>query len=256
MKIAICDDNRNDIKYLRNLIEISKICPSDAEFYEFTSGEELLENYQNYNIVFLDMLMGGLNGNQTAERIRKQDSEVILSFYSDFEVAAHKILHSRPTRYLLKSSSEKTLSEEIDYVLREAMNKTKNMELKIQYYGTTAVLKLSDILYISINNKGSLVWITENKANEIWKPDEMPKELALKSAKSLTYYYFLLKYSGFIYASKSYIVNAENVVALTPDCSLVLKNGCRLGLARRTKKAFEEEYGKFWSIRYANGRKS
>lgn len=52
MKIAICDDCLKDIEYLKKLIQDSKICLFNVEFAEFTSGEELLSCYSDFDAIF------------------------------------------------------------------------------------------------------------------------------------------------------------------------------------------------------------
>lgn len=253
MKIAICDDCKADVKYLRELIKDSEFYSKSLELFEYSSGEELLENYSDFDAVFLDMQMGGMDGNETAERIRKDDSEVIISFYSGFEVAAHKVLHSQPYRYLIKGSEKERLSLDIDMVLKKVMEKKRKRQLEVKYRGETVLLKLSDILYITINGKSSQIWITDKKATEIWGAKDKPQELAIKSGTNLRTYYQQLKDYGFIHASKSYIVNAENVVAQSP-CNVTLKGGYKLSLTRGEKKTFEEEFGKYWSLGYKGER--
>lgn len=104
MKIAICDDCLEDIEYLKKLIQASKMCPANvefAEFAEFASGEDLLSSHSNFDAIFLDMQMEGMDGKEIAREIRKRDSNVVLSFYSAFTENAHNVLDFRPLKYLL-----------------------------------------------------------------------------------------------------------------------------------------------------------
>ena len=39
---------------------------------QFNSGEELLQSEEDFDIVFLDIMMDGLDGMKTAKRIRKK----------------------------------------------------------------------------------------------------------------------------------------------------------------------------------------
>lgn len=73
MNIAICDDCMIDVIRLEKLIKASKLCPKDMEITRFISGEE------------------GMNGIDTAKKIRKCNSKAVLSFYSGYEVGAQNL---------------------------------------------------------------------------------------------------------------------------------------------------------------------
>ena len=49
---------------------------------QFNSGEELLQSEEDFDIVFLDIMMDGLDGMKTAKRIRKKASCRLLVFIS------------------------------------------------------------------------------------------------------------------------------------------------------------------------------
>uniref|UniRef100_UPI002675310A response regulator n=1 Tax=Enterocloster clostridioformis TaxID=1531 RepID=UPI002675310A len=101
MKIAILDDCSADIGFLETLILESNIdntiifddnSQAKAEFYEFADGETLLAEFDAFDIIFFDINLGtGMDGLQTAERIRERDTEVMLVFYSASDLPGSKI---------------------------------------------------------------------------------------------------------------------------------------------------------------------
>ena len=72
MNIAICDDNQEHINIIESYI-LNQYMP-DISTDAFYSGEELVksynEGYGNYDVIFLDMEMGRLNGIDTDSHIR------------------------------------------------------------------------------------------------------------------------------------------------------------------------------------------
>ena len=66
--VLIVDDTPMNLTVARELLKATKVFVSTAE-----SGEECLEKvkYGDYDIVFLDHLMPGMDGIETVERIRK-----------------------------------------------------------------------------------------------------------------------------------------------------------------------------------------
>lgn len=66
--IGICDDDPIFIKYIKRLFcEVQR----EIEFYEYLSGEALIQDMQtreSYDLLILDMQLPGMDGNETAKR--------------------------------------------------------------------------------------------------------------------------------------------------------------------------------------------
>lgn len=98
MKLAICDDME---MYLEMIKEKINLCMPDGphEIDEFSSGEELLENFEKgkYDAAILDMYMKRLNGVQTAEKICEIDNAVIIAFHTsdDYLKSSNIIMKKR-----------------------------------------------------------------------------------------------------------------------------------------------------------------
>lgn len=81
VKVAIVDDETEQIMKIRQIV---------AAFFEekkikisvntFTSGEVLLSDSTFYNLIFLDIQMNGLDGIETAQRLRVKSKSAAL-FY-------------------------------------------------------------------------------------------------------------------------------------------------------------------------------
>lgn len=74
-KIAICDDDKRYRKTIREIIEHKNSLPeNEIRFYEYESGNELLKHTDIlHELVFIDIRMPGLDGNQTALKLRNCD---------------------------------------------------------------------------------------------------------------------------------------------------------------------------------------
>ena len=84
MNLAICDDMEMYLDILKD--KISSCLPNEVhEIDEFSSGEELLENFEKgkYDVAILDMYMKELNGLQTAEKICDIDNDIIIAFHTN-----------------------------------------------------------------------------------------------------------------------------------------------------------------------------
>lgn len=71
MRVAIVDDQRADSAALYGLLTEAMPMLTFVDVYD--SGERFLDSSAQYDLVFLDILMEGLDGIETARRLRKRD---------------------------------------------------------------------------------------------------------------------------------------------------------------------------------------
>lgn len=101
MRIAVVDDERparSELKYL-----ISQFAPS-AEIVEAGSSEifiEMLEK-ESFDICFVDISLGGMNGTTLASLIKKNQPEVQIVFATAYQDYAVKAFEIGAVDYLLK----------------------------------------------------------------------------------------------------------------------------------------------------------
>src|SRR5690554_483702 len=85
ISIALCDDETKYLDYYEEKIKvIAKKNNLLIDIIRFKSGEALLfylEDHPNkFNIIFLDIITGGINGIETALKIRTFNSEAKIIF--------------------------------------------------------------------------------------------------------------------------------------------------------------------------------
>lgn len=251
MDIAICDDCVEDIRKLEDLI-LKQVGGSEkVDFYNFSSGRELLESNRKYAVIFLDIEMEGeMDGTKTAERIRREDSDALIAFYTAYDYPASRIVNSRPFCYLVKNSSSKHLETSLEMILDEARKRGRPLVIPVTYDGGTCALCLSDILYISIYERGTAIYLTEKKAKELMKvksgKERGRQDTIIVSREKLEAYYQRLKDYGFLYAKKSYIINIEHIKARLRD-TVILSDDTELTVSRSRKKQFDEQIMAYWS---------
>ena len=68
-KIVICDDDKNFISYMKEMLLRCDLSERQVTFYEVTSGEECLltvERMTSCDLIILDMQMSGMDGHGKA----------------------------------------------------------------------------------------------------------------------------------------------------------------------------------------------
>ena len=79
LHIAICDDEQIIMEQLKKLLEAHR---PDCIVTMYLRGEGLLDTFNQYDLVFLDIEMPNSSGIDTAKVIREYDKNVIIIFIS------------------------------------------------------------------------------------------------------------------------------------------------------------------------------
>lgn len=131
LRIAICDDETEARDALR--FQLEKIIDDKTEeiVYEFTSGvnaEKWLRKYPGQiDLLFLDVEMDGMNGMDTAERIRTFDANLLIVFvtgYQDYVFDGYRV---GALDYVMKPVGVSRLQEVYDrvkHILKERDRRT------------------------------------------------------------------------------------------------------------------------------------
>ena len=116
--IAVCDDSAADRKYISDMVDewaAGKGC--DVRAMAFESAESFMFCYddkKDYDILLLDIEMGGMDGVTMAKRVRAENTAVQIVFitgYTDYIAEGYDVaaLH-----YLVKPVREEKLFEVLD----------------------------------------------------------------------------------------------------------------------------------------------
>lgn len=222
LSIAVCDDEllfcaRLSEKIRCMMERLGRICV----IRQFQSGTELLETNEQFDIIFLDILMKGLNGMDTAKRIRERACSKLLVFISSSPDYVWESYEVEAFWYLVKPVSEKKLEQ----VLRRAVAKAEEGPqeyLIIQKERRPRKLFLKDICYFEIRGRVIELHGTEGVLPYYGQLGDLEKQLSGK---------------GFFRCHKSIVVNLAYVDTYSHQ-EVVLENGERLPIARRRYESF------------------
>lgn len=223
-KIAICDDDKRYRKTIREIVEHENSLPeNEIRFYEYESGNELLKHTDIlHELVFIDIRMPGLDGNQTALKLRNYNKDAVLIFYSSyFEPTVDSINFGQPFRYIMKDLHDTSLRREIEAIMTEVKRRFLNdYAVTVTSAGKIIRIHVENILYVSRAKRGCVITIVKEQEKETVRCREAFGELCEQ-----------LKDQGFAQAHYSYIVNLEKVEGLERGV-LRLKCGIELNVSR------------------------
>lgn len=232
--VAVCDDSKSMVEAMReNLEEYGKETAHELRIFTFSSGEELLENYNcKYDILFLDIKMTGMNGLQVAEKIRKQDKTVIIIFLTSLIQHALDGYKVNAANYIIKPIKKKRLTMEMDHWIGEMVQREEPFITVHNDSGTYKIL-LKTISYIETFNRNIMIHSTQGNILCYWKLKEMERKISQ--------YGFSRNHSSFL-VNLFYVENIEK-------SDVKLSTGELLPIGKSKKKEFMQQLASYWGTR-------
>lgn len=226
MKIAICDDDWHMQQTLRLFID-QTYQDLDMLVDGFTSGEALLaavqKQSQPYQLILLDIEMRGIDGIETAKRLRKLLPDCYIIFITSHDEFALTGYEVAAFRYLVKPVQPEKLTEAISAVRAELSD---HITLHVEDGPVEALLRVKDIYYIEAQDKRVRVVLKDTAFSDRRGIDEI--ELALAG-------------EDFFRVHRSYLINFRYVARLDKN-EILLVSGEQIPLSRLRKKAFKNAF--------------
>jgi DNA-binding LytR/AlgR family response regulator len=228
--IAICDDLELDRKHLVTLIQdYCTVLSYDVRIMTFTSGEDLVIYYENENIgfdvIFLDIYMGGENGIKTAEKVREFDSQCKIIFTTtstDHALDSFKVF---PFNYLIKPITKEVFNMVLEKALHNIdKEKQKSITVKTEHQVKNILYK--DIKFIESVSRKILIHATQGDVSTYSKLDEVETKI---------------NDERFLRCHKSYLVNMDYIKS-AEDYSFILTDNTEVPIKQRTFASIKKSY--------------
>ncbi len=234
MKIAICDDNINELLNTANAVKkILEYKQYPYSLFTFANGDDLLvhiNKYGEFDLLILDILMPGLNGIELAQEVREKNlgcKIVFLTTSSEFAVNSYKV---DALYYLLKPIDEKELSHVLDKAISQISDSTQSFVIKSS--GKLLRIQNSSVLYIEsvkhnilFHLKESEIIVSYGTLNEIFN--------ILQSDKC------------FIRCHNSFIVNMTFIKSISSH-EFILTDKTLIPISRQLYKQVKDAYIDFF----------
>lgn len=204
MKIGICDDEQEIRELLADRIQEFGLL-KEKEIRLYSSGEELLQEEELPDILFLDIQMSGINGMDVARRIRRKNRRMILIFVTGLEEYVFQAFDVGAFHYLVKPFTE----EKFDRVLTTAVEQYQEMELLekqtgnqeenercllIKSGGTHRKVKISEIIYAEVFNRKIILHMLDGDFTYYGKMSELEEKVGEDFYRSHRAYLIHFKY--------------------------------------------------------------
>lgn len=248
IRIVICDDDKKDIEYMKDVIFACGTNKNEVCFYSYNSGEDFLlhaKELSNCDLLILDMQMEELDGHETAVAFRKLFPKTTLVFWSGICRPTDESFKTTPFRYLFKNYSREIMIQEMQAVMREVRSKQNVPQIVGNHYYNMICFEPDDILYIENCRFGSIIHPYKERVD-----CEFEKQGDIRTKRKLNELYEELQPFGFEYAHNSYIVNMNYVTKMSSDGDLKLKDNTVLRISRSKQKSFREAFSELMGHKY------
>ena len=218
MKIAICDDDRNEIEKIKSNILTHTI---SHEITAFTSAIPLLkciEDGEQYDLLFLDVQMPDADGWKIAKQLKDSKVNIYIAMVT---VMGDYIYDSfdRVDWFAAKPVS----TERLHMILDKAQSKLFPTILNFQKDNISISLTAPEIRYIETYQNSLFIYTST---------EPLKLRMTMSEIKEL-----LSDIPCFVQTHRSYIVNLEYYDKID-EMDIVLSTGARVPLSRGNKKEF------------------
>lgn len=228
MRIAICDDDVRGRERIRTLLDKEF---SQAQTREFDSGMKLLESvkegYQP-DIVLLDIAMNGIDGMETARRLKKQ-SDAILIFVTGVKEQVFQAFDVGAFHYLMKPVDQDKMTD----VLRRAVQEVEKRQaaprfLLVKAEGCHRRIPVEDILYVENSGRKVILHMKTECLEYYERMNHLEEVLG----------------EGFYRCHRGYLVALSAISGYDHD-SITVGTGEKIYLAKQKYGEFVKLYCKF-----------
>ena len=227
-KIAVCDDVASVCNELKTMIMDMKndlIC-KEITIDTFYSGEALIDNIKEenlYDLIFLDIELGKINGVEVGHIIRKQMEDYVtkIIYISSKDIYDRQLFDVQPLHFLKKPIDSKKVFDDIQLAMKISEKENRNFEFKS--FRNTIKVPYRDILYFE--SRGRKVFLVGTKNNYTFYGNINSLEEVLPKF--------------FIHPNRSYFVNYEFVTCFKFE-ELIMTDGSVIPISRNKRKEIRE----------------
>lgn len=227
MHIAICEDDAIQAGWLTSTVqEYFKKIGQPLSILGFDNGFKLMdyldENVRQLDLIFLDIMMPGMNGMDTARAVRQIDETVPIVFitaWQDFALDGYQVDASG---YLIKPVDKNQIAAQMEKILRK--HQDGSTELTVQSSRKVFRVPVRSICYIEKDIRKTIVHLNDGQALECSKP--------IKEFRRT-----LERHSHFIFPHQSYMVNIHYITLVDQaHREIQMQNGEKIPVARERIK--------------------
>lgn len=231
MRIAICDDDRNLLPFLRkNILSCFEHYKTEVTLDSYQDGLELRRAVSRgtyYDVIFLDIDMPNCDGVEIGRHLMQILPSSCLIFVSNMEDHVYRSFSAQPFRFIRKEHFTEEIPEAVHAVLQR-LNAPDTHDIVITYGSKTLRINPYRIVYAESCNNNITIF-TENEQHTL--------RYTLSALEEQ------LRDYGFIRTHKGFLVNYRYIYRIEKDRA-ILDNKIEIPVSRSCLKSARETFHK------------
>ena len=221
MWVAVCDDDEYFLDDLKNAVyTYSNAHRLEIAIDGYSSGEDLLASKSNYDMVFLDYKMEGIDGLETAKTLRRKNPNCVINFMTSYPSFIYESFEVRTFRFFDKPLDNEKLYRALDSYYKGV---GADSPLLIKVDRDTVIVRINDIVYLEASGKKCFINLVGN---------------SLHCAKTMAAVARSLPQNIFFKVSKANIINF-NYFSKHDNRTVHLQDGSTVPVSRRYLAPFK-----------------
>ncbi len=224
IKVAIVEDEFEAQERLRSCLEFfSKKEKVDFDIRVYPSGSAFVESFNcQFDIVYLDIEMPGINGMDTAKIIRKKDKQVILVFVTNLAQMALEGYQVEALDFIVKPIDSASFSMKMQRILSRSLSQAGKSISVINMDGDTIIIRHRDIYYVETDGHYVIYHMTSGDMKIYGTLKQVEEKLGDEKT--------------FVRCNRSFLVNLQYLEKIEKDNVII--HGVSLIISRPSRKEF------------------
>lgn len=231
--IAICDDEQYMSDKIHEMVsDFFRKKHIEITTVQFPNGEELLKYDKTIDILFLDIQMGGMNGMETARRLRARKFKGILIFITILKEMVFQAFDVTAYDYLIKPIEESQFKKTMERLITSMQN-ANEANLFVQKGHESYMIAFEDIVFCEVIDRKIYLHLISSSVIDFYeRMDKLEKKLD----------------NRFFRCHRSFIINLKYLKSFKNGFAL-MEGGKEIPVSRSKSREFSNvilQYMKKW----------
>lgn len=236
INIAVCDDEKFMADKLEKMAEdFFGKKNTDIAVLKYSSGEELLKSNERTDVLFLDIGMQGMDGIETARRLRAHGYKGFLIFITVLREMVFQSFETEPFDYLLKPVEKEYFEKTMERLFRSIQDRLapEKANLLVRKGCESNIISFQDIICCEIIDRKVYLYLVSGEVISYYERIEnLEKKLD----------------GRFFKCHRSYLINLNHLKSYRNNTAY-MADGKEIPVSRLRSKEFSKvilQYMKEW----------